>query len=46
MINATWDSFLQNEFSQEYFQKLSQFLKQEYATQTIYPPKTEVFSAF
>ncbi len=46
MINPTWDQFLQNEFSQPYFQKLSQFLKQEYEAQTIYPPKTEVFSAF
>ena len=46
MINKSWDEFLDNEFKQEYFQKLSEFLKNEYATKTIYPPKEEVFSAF
>ena len=46
MINATWDAFLQNEFRQDYFVRLSAFLKQEYSTRTIYPPKVEVFSAF
>lgn len=46
MINKSWDAFLNNEFKQEYFQKLSLFLKNEYASKTIYPPKEEVFSAF
>ena len=46
MINKSWDEFLNREFEQEYFRKLSAFLKQEYAEKTIYPPKQEVFSAF
>ena len=46
MINKSWDEFLNREFEQDYFRKLSAFLKQEYAEKTIYPPKQEVFSAF
>lgn len=46
MINKSWDDFLQNEFRQDYFKKLSAFLKKEYAEKTIYPPKQEVFAAF
>ena len=46
MINKSWDDFLQHEFSEPYFQELSTFLKQEYATKKIYPSKQEVFSSF
>ena len=46
MINKSWDEFLDGEFSQDYFRKLSEFLKREYAEKTIYPPKKEVFSSF
>ena len=46
MINPSWDEFLNNEFSQPYFKKLSEFLKKEYEEKTIYPPKQEVFSSF
>lgn len=46
MINPTWDEFLYSEFEKPYFKKMSQFLSQEYATKTIYPPKKEVFSSF
>ena len=46
MINKSWDEFLEGEFAQDYFQKLSAFLKKEYAEKTIYPPKKEVFSSF
>ena len=46
MINKSWDEFLDGEFSQDYFRKLSDFLKKEYAEKTIYPPKKEVFSSF
>ncbi|MGN1399620.1 MAG: uracil-DNA glycosylase [Erysipelotrichaceae bacterium] len=46
MINKTWDEFLNNEFKQDYFQKLSAFLKNQYQTETIYPAKTDVFNAF
>ncbi len=46
MINATWDKFLNEEFQKPYFKELSDFLKREYRTKTIYPPKKEVFSSF
>lgn len=46
MINPSWEDFLNEEFRKPYFQELSAFLKQEYATKTIYPPKKEVFSSF
>ena len=46
MINATWDTFLNEEFQKPYFKELSEFLKREYRTKTIYPPKKEVFSSF
>ena len=46
MINKSWDDFLQNEFRQDYFKKLSAFLKKEYAEKTVYPPKQAVFAAF
>ncbi len=46
MINATWDDFLNEEFQKPYFKELSEFLKREYRTKTIYPPKKEVFSSF
>ena len=45
MINATWDKFLNEEFQKPYFKELSEFLKREYRTKTIYPPKKEVFSS-
>ena len=46
MTDNAWKPHLKAEFAQSYFQQLSQFLKHEYATQTIYPPKQEVFRAF
>ena len=46
MINKSWDDFLNEQFSQDYFKKLSSFLKQQYEEKTIYPPKIEVFSSF
>lgn len=46
MINKSWDNFLNEQFNQDYFKKLSSFLTQEYLHKTIYPPKVEVFSSF
>lgn len=42
----TWNDLYQQESKKPYFQKLSQFIEQEYATKTIYPPKDKIFSAF
>ncbi|MGD9901182.1 MAG: uracil-DNA glycosylase [Spirochaetales bacterium] len=44
-LNADWYDLLEEEFEKDYFLKLSKFLKEEYATKNIYPPKEEVFSA-
>lgn len=41
-----WTPFLKEEFKKDYFLKLSEFLKQEYATKTIYPKREDVFNAF
>ena len=44
-INNDWDDLLKEEFSKDYFTQLETFLKEEYATQTIYPPKEDLFNA-
>lgn len=45
-MHPSWKPFLQSEFAQPYFQELSAFLHEAYATKTIFPPKTQVFRAF
>ena len=45
-MHPSWKPFLQSEFAQPYFQELSTFLHEAYATKTIFPPKTQVFRAF
>jgi uracil-DNA glycosylase len=45
-IDPTWKSKLQPEFEKEYFIKLSEFVKEEYRTNTIYPPGGLIFNAF
>ena len=46
MINPTWDEFLYGEFAKPYLRQMSEFLKKEYETKTVFPPKIEVFSSF
>lgn len=46
MIHNHWWPFLQNEWKQPYFQQLSKFLHEQYATKVIFPPKDKVFAAF
>ncbi len=46
MIHSSWKPFLEREFKKPYFQELSDFLKKEYASKTIFPPKDVVFRAF
>lgn len=41
-----WQTLIDEERQQPYFQLLEQFLQQEYHTYTIYPPKEDVFNAF
>ncbi len=45
-IKNDWMPKLEQEFSSEYYKKLRAFLKNEYTTNVIYPPKEEIFSAF
>lgn len=41
-----WNQRIKAEFDQPYFTSLAAFLKQAYATQTVYPPKDQLFNAF
>ena len=45
-MHESWKPFLKAEFEKPYFKELSEFLRQEYETKTIYPRKELVFSAF
>ncbi|MBQ2638235.1 uracil-DNA glycosylase [Candidatus Saccharibacteria bacterium] len=45
-MHSSWKPFLEQEFEKPYFQELSSFLKQAYATKTIFPKREQVFRAF
>lgn len=45
-IASSWKSRLSGEFQKPYFQNLTNFIRQEYATHTVYPPGKEIFRAF
>lgn len=45
-MHESWKDFLKAEFEKPYFQDLASFLKDEYATKTIFPKKADVFKAF
>jgi uracil-DNA glycosylase len=45
-IEPSWKGKLSGEFDKEYFKTLIDFVKKEYATQTVYPPGKEIFRAF
>lgn len=45
-IDASWKEQLQPEFDKEYFEKLTDFVRREYATTTVYPPASLIFNAF
>ena len=45
-IEESWREVLQEEFEKGYFVKLVNFVKDEYRTNTIYPPGSEIFRAF
>ena len=46
MIHNEWFPWLRTEWEQPYFKNLSAFLKVQYQTKEIYPPRVQVFSAF
>ena len=45
-IESSWKQVLQTEFEKEYFAKLTDFVKSEYTSTTIYPPGNLIFNAF
>lgn len=45
-IGNSWDEILREEFKKEYYLKLREFLKKEYATRRIYPDMYSIFNAF
>ena len=44
-IGNDWDKILDGEFDKDYYRMLQEFLKKEYATQTIYPSMYDIFNA-
>ncbi|MDR0406261.1 MAG: uracil-DNA glycosylase [Clostridiales bacterium] len=40
-----WDGMLAEEFTKEYYLRLRQFLKREYASYTVYPHMNDIFNA-
>ncbi|MCT4615412.1 MAG: uracil-DNA glycosylase [Marinifilaceae bacterium] len=45
-IEQSWKEILSDEFDKEYFHKLVNFVKNEYASETIYPEGKNIFRAF
>jgi uracil-DNA glycosylase len=45
-IEESWSNRLSNEFEKDYFSKLSEFVKEEYKTKTVYPPGSLIFNSF
>lgn len=45
MITNDWAEVLKDEFRQPYYKELYNFVKEEYATTTIYPPADDIFNA-
>lgn len=45
-IHPSWLKVLEQEFSKEYFEKLVEFVKQEYSSTTVYPEGKNIFRAF
>ena len=45
-IEPSWKKALEAEFNKPYFEKLTEFVRNEYATKRIYPPASLIFQAF
>lgn len=44
-IGNDWDTILADEWQKPYYKELRAFLKQEYANNTVYPDKNDIFNA-
>jgi uracil-DNA glycosylase len=42
----TWTDFFKQEEAKDYYKKLNRFLDEQYAADTIYPPREDLFSCF
>jgi uracil-DNA glycosylase len=45
-IEEGWKQLMHDEFEKEYFKTLTEFVKEEYRTQQIFPPASKIFNAF
>lgn len=45
-IDPLWKKALEPQFEKEYWQTLTQFVREEYQTKTVYPPAKYIFKAF
>mgnify|MGYP000655925057 FL=1 len=45
-IEQSWKEQLASEFDKEYFKSLTDFVRQEYQSTTVYPPGSYIFNAF
>lgn len=45
-MEESWKKHLAGEFKKLYFKKLTEFVKQEYKTEAVYPSPTHIFRAF
>ena len=45
ILKNNWNTVLKNEFDKDYYQKLRQFLIEEYKSKTIYPNAYDIFNA-
>lgn len=44
-LGNEWDALLQDEFDSDYFQKIRDFLTEEYTKHKVYPPQEDIFNA-
>lgn len=45
-IESSWKDILRDEFNKPYFKSLSQFIREEYTSQEVFPPAKLIFNAF
>ncbi|MBO5249810.1 MAG: uracil-DNA glycosylase [Muribaculaceae bacterium] len=45
-IESSWKQHLAEEWDKDYFVKLTDFVRQEYRSKTIFPPAAKIFAAF
>lgn len=45
-IDESWNEKLKDEFDKEYFLRLTEYVREEYKANTVYPPASLIFNAF